>query len=231
MRPTDLTVGADREAAISGEVFLVRSTPMTYVEATPACARSRRSAARSRRRASATGQPRLSGRPHVPVRPGERGPALTPVAPRLAFPSPPCLAPAPSRPRSNALRVTFGRPLTFSLYILIDRPCDPGSSSAAKPPRHGVPRSHEPTEERVNGAKVNLRSRLDARSGRATRARGRSSWQAVVQAGGGPIRSKIRAAAWPDRAQGRQAATQGTLASASHHQPVRNGNSLSVRIG
>jgi hypothetical protein len=154
MRPTDLTVGADREAAISGEVFLVRSTPMTYVEATPACARSRRSAARSRRRASATGQPRLSGRPHVPVRPGERGPALTPVAPTLAFPSPPCLAPAPSCPRSNALRVTFGRPLTFSLYILIDRPCDPGSSSAAKPPGTESHGRMDPPKKELTGQRL-----------------------------------------------------------------------------
>jgi hypothetical protein len=136
IRPTDLTVGADREAAISGEVFSGPLNPVTYVESTSACARSRRSATRSRRRASATGQSRLSGRPHVPVRPGEQGPALAPVAPTLAFPSPPCLAPAPSRPRSDALRVTFRRPLTFSLYILSDGPC--GSWESVRRPNHAA---------------------------------------------------------------------------------------------
>ena len=69
IRPTDLTVGADREAAISGEVFLVEPIgPVTYVDVDVGGSGQgglRPGPGRRRR----PGQPRLPGRPRAPVRP------------------------------------------------------------------------------------------------------------------------------------------------------------------
>ena len=78
IRPSDLTVGADRELAISGDVFLVEPIgPVTYVDVDVGGQRGqgglRPGPGAGRRR---PGQPRFPGRPRPPVRPSDRGPDL-----------------------------------------------------------------------------------------------------------------------------------------------------------